>query len=100
MILIQKHLDLLGKKVEDRVSGFKGVVASVCFDLYGCVQAVVHPGLGADGKIGEQCWFDVSRLTVLDNSPVMERPNYDTGPQAEGKQGAAEKPAIRQIGLK
>lgn len=89
---IKNHLDLLGKKVEDRVSGLKGVVTSVCFDLYGCIQAIVHPGLGADGKLNEQNWFDVSRLSVLDDKPVMQRPNWEVGPQAEGKQGAADKP--------
>ena len=38
---IEKHLDLLGRKVEDKVTGIKGVVTSVSFDLYGCIQAVI-----------------------------------------------------------
>jgi len=44
LVAIQKHLDLLGHKVTDRVSGFTGVVTSIGFDLYGCIQAVVTPG--------------------------------------------------------
>ena len=40
---IKKHLDLLGYEVEDKVSNFKGVVISISFDLYGCVQADVRP---------------------------------------------------------
>jgi len=94
---IKKHLDLLGLKVEDKVTGFKGVVASVSFDLYGCVQAIVNPGAGSDGKLMEQCWFDISRLKVVDEIPVMKRPNFDFGPQAEGKQGAADKPAPTKV---
>lgn len=90
---IKKHIELLGFKVQCRVTGFKGVVASISFDLYGCVQAIVNPGTDSSGKIGESQWLDVNRLKVISKKPVMERPNFDFGPQAEGKQGAAEKPA-------
>lgn len=90
---IKNHLKLLGLRVEDRVTGLKGVVASVSFDLYGCVQAIVNPGLDKDKKPKDQLWFDVSRLKVLSDTPVMQLPNFDFGPQAEGRQGAAEKPA-------
>lgn len=91
---IEKHLNLLGFKVEDKVTGFKGVVASVSFDLYGCVQAIVNPGVDKDGKTRDQCWFDIARLTVTSKAPVMDRPNYDFGLVAEGKKGAAEKPSF------
>ena len=50
MINLHKHLDLLGMQVRDQVTGYSGVVTSVCFDLYGCIQAVVHPGTDKDGK--------------------------------------------------
>lgn len=89
---IQKHLELLGLKVEDRVTGYKGVVTTISFDLYGCIQAVVNPATIKDGKTVESQWFDVNRLKVLSAKPVMERPNFVFGPQAEGKQGPAEKP--------
>jgi len=92
MIHIRKNLDLLGHRVEDKVTKAQGVVASIGFDLYGCVQALVNPGLDKDGIIKDSRWFDVSRLMVLTKKPVMERPNFEYGPQAEGKQGAAEKP--------
>ena len=94
MVNIKKHIELLGLQVEDRVSGFKGVVASIAFDLYGCVQAIVHPGMGTDGKLADQVWFDVARLRVLDSKPVMQPPDFEHGPQAEGRQGAAEKPEM------
>lgn len=89
-----EHLQLLGLKVKDRVTGFEGVVTSVSFDLYGCIQATVHPGLGSDGKISEQAWFDVNRLAVELDLPVMSRPDFEKGYQAEGLQGSAEKPAM------
>jgi hypothetical protein len=90
----KKHLELLGLRVEDRVTGFKGVVSSISFDLYGCVQASVNPGMGKDGKLGDQTWFDVNRLKVLSKAPVMETPDFEFGPQSEGKQGPAEKPVF------
>ena len=93
MVHVKKHLNLLGMKVEDKVTGFKGVVAGISFDLYGCVQAIVNPGADKDGKLMEQCWFDVARLTVSGTDPVMTRPDFELGAQAEGKQGAADKPA-------
>jgi hypothetical protein len=90
---INKHMGLLGLKVKDKVTGMRGVVASVSFDLYGCVQAIVNPGMGQDGKLLEQVWFDVARLAVLDKKPVMQTPDFECGPQAEGRKGAAERPA-------
>jgi hypothetical protein len=93
MIEMKKHMSLLGKKVSDKVSGVKGVVTSIGFDLYGCVQAIVHRAIDSDGKPGESLWFDVGRLKVLDDTPVMEVPNFDYGPVAEGRKGPAEKPS-------
>ncbi len=93
MVHVKKHLDILGLKVKDRVTKFEGIAASVSFDLYGCVQVVVNPGIDSAGKLGEQCWFDIARLMVIDEMPVMGRPDFEFGVQAEGKQGAAEKPA-------
>ena len=88
---IKEHLDLLGRKATDRVTGFKGVISTISHDLYGCIQAVLQPPIGKDGK-SEGRWFDVSRLKVEDGKPVMDRPNWNFGLVAEGKQGPAEKP--------
>ena len=93
-MIIKKHFEMLGLKVEDRVTGFRGVVESISFDLYGCVQAVVKPAIDKSGKTGDSHWFDVNRLKVLSNKPVMQLPNFEFGPQAEGEQGAAEKPTF------
>ena len=91
---LNKHLNLLGLSVEDRVTKFRGVVASVCFDLYGCIQAVVNPGIGEDGKLQDSQWFDVNRLRVIDEKPVMERPKFEWTPEtvSAGQKGPAERP--------
>jgi hypothetical protein len=89
---VKKQIDLLGKRCEDKVTGLEGVITSISFDLYGCIQAIVHPGLDKDGKLEGTIWFDVARLTILSDKPVMEPPNFDYGIAAEGKKGPSEKP--------
>jgi hypothetical protein len=90
---VQKHLSYLGLKVRDRVSQLEGVVTSVTFDLYGCVQTLVHTGVDKEGKLREQAWFDIARLEVLSPMPVMDQPDFVSGPVAEGLKGPSEKPA-------
>ena len=88
----EQHFKLLGMKVKDKVTGYSGIVTSLSFDLYGCIQAVVTPitGKGNDTKNGK--WFDVTRLKVTSKKPVMALPDFSKGYIAEGKKGAAEKP--------
>lgn len=80
------HLALLGLKVKDKVTGQKGVVTSISYDLYGCIQAVV-----TDTK-GEGKWFDVTRLIFKSLTPVMDAPDFSKGYIAEGKKGGCDKP--------
>ncbi len=81
-------------RVEDKVTGAKGVVDSISFDLYGCVQAGLNPGLDKDKKQMDCKWFDVSRLNVKSKTPVMETPDFEFGLVAEGKSGAANKSPV------
>lgn len=92
---INKYLNMLGRRAKDRVTGFEGVVASIHFDLYGCIQATLSPPIDGDGKKRDAGYFDVCRLDVT-SEPVMERPNWEFGPVAEGKHGPAEKPAFEK----
>ncbi len=88
MIKVQEQFELLGLKVEDRVTKYKGIVTSISFDLYGCVQVLVNPGLRKkEDKLGEQIWFDIGRLKVLDKTPVMNRPDF------QFEKGPADKPS-------
>ena len=85
------HVQMLGLKAKDKVSNFKGVITSISFDLFGCVQAVIQPD-SEDGKYKDGHWFDVSRIEVLSDDKVIETPNFDKGYIADGKKGAADKP--------
>ena len=90
---IHEHMKKLGLKVKDKVTGFEGVVTSISFDLYGCIQAVVTPPAGEAGKQEDSRWYDMTRLAILSDAPVMELPNYEYGYVAEGRKGPAAKPA-------
>lgn len=99
------HFDLLGLPATDKVTGFKGVITSLSFDLYGCVTVVIDPGVKEDNSKENGRWFDVTRLKIESLEPIMERPDFETAYAVEeekqqekselissGKKGAAEKP--------
>lgn len=98
--MTSKHISKLGLKARDKVTGFKGVITSVSFDLYGCVQALVTPAESED-KIKESFWLDIPRLEILSDEPVLNPPDFEAGYGEEknatyiasGKKGAAFKPA-------
>ena len=82
-----KHLQLLGNKVTDTITGYTGVVVSVSYDITGCVQALVRPQVVDTGemKYPESAWLDVQRLEVY--SRVVEPPAV-----VSAKTGAVSKP--------
>jgi hypothetical protein len=77
---MDEYMKLLGCKVRDLVTGFEGVVSSISFDLYGCIQVIVTPFVDKDGKLGEGRWFDSKRLVVTDRTPVMAVPKFEAVP--------------------
>lgn len=87
-----KHFEMLGMKAVDKVTGFKGIVTSISYDLYGCIQVVVTPEADKDGKLSDGRWFDVTRINIKGKKPVMDLPDYSKGYVSEGKKGSAEKP--------
>ena len=68
---MNQHLKLLGWRVKDIITGIEGVVTSVDFNLYGCVQAIVQAAADEKGIIPDGRWFDVSRLAPIGERPVM-----------------------------
>lgn len=83
---VEPYFEILGHKVEDRVTGLKGVAESISFDLYGCVQVHVRTAFNEkDPAKGEFCgWVDHKRLIKKSSKPVMEPPEHtfgeETGP--------------------
>jgi hypothetical protein len=90
-----RHIKLLGLKAKDKVTGFGGVITTLSFDLYGCVQVVITPkAITSTGKMEHGQWVDITRLELKSKKPVMEIPNFEKGYIADGKKGCAEKPAL------
>lgn len=98
----QAHINLLGIKVRDRVTSFEGIVSTISFDLYGCVQAIVTPHVDKDGKLPDGRWFDIHRLEAVNparTGRVMPVPAFDKAPPQFGAtpeshtHGPTEKPA-------
>lgn len=76
-INVKEHLQLLGHRVSDKVTKFKGVVISISFDLYGCIVADVRPEeLGENGKVQQGYWLDVNRLVKKSKKPLMKQPSF------------------------
>lgn len=94
---LEKAVNLLGHRMKDRITGMTGVVTSMCFDLYGCVQAALHPGLDKDGKIAEQHWFDVARLEKVGESRVMTHPAFGDADPLSYDSGPTDKPKPRAV---
>ena len=90
------HIELLGYPAEDKITGFKGVIDSICFDLYGCVQACVRPKADKDGGVPDGAWFDVTRLKISAGKRIVDMPDFYLGYVAEGRKGAAPKPAQKR----
>lgn len=87
--MITKTINLLGFEASDKITGLKGVIDSVCFDLYGCVQVSLALKAKDDGEVPSGRWFDVARIDV-GKKRVMPVPafqsadgmpqSYDHGP--------------------
>ena len=91
----KRHIELLGFRGTDKITGFTGVIDSTCFDLYGCIQVSLKPPIDKEGKIPESFWFDVTRLSIDTTERVVALPNFYEGYVAEGKKCAASKPTCK-----
>ena len=88
---MKEHFKLLGYVVRDVVTGTKGVVTSISFDLSGCVQGLV--ALKTENKLDESRWFDIKRLERLEAEPVMPVPVFEIVPGSQDLPGYESKPA-------
>jgi hypothetical protein len=93
---MKDFLDLLGLPVEDKVTKFKGVVTSVSFDVYGCVQCIVQPAVSKDNKPSDSHWFDWKRLTVTSKKHALKPMPFDNMTVGQ-ERGPAAKPAQSSV---
>ncbi len=70
----------LGARVQDIVSGFKGVVTARTEFLNGCVRCCVAPEKLDKGAVSDGYWFDVQQLKVLtEDTPAAKIVQDNTG---------------------
>lgn len=69
----------LGQKVRDKITGFTGIATAHVKYLTGCDQIGVTPAVNSESKLPDGAYFDLSRLEVLEDKPVLERTNNDRG---------------------
>jgi len=71
---------VLGCTVQDRISGFIGVVTGLVYYVTGCNQALVQPRSKPDGDYIQSQWFDLERLDRCGNEVIKLRdgnPGFD-----------------------
>jgi hypothetical protein len=93
---VDQIIDMLGYTYKDKITGLTGPVVSVCFDLYGCVQATIHRGIGKNGEALESYWYDVQRLEKQTKPRLMEKPYYNKITPETYDRGPADKPRNRR----
>ena len=71
---------MLGMKMEDKITGFRGIVTGYCVYITGCNQALLTPRVDSKGAKVEGQWHDEQRLervgeslVTLDNEPTSPR---------------------------
>ena len=84
-----KGMELLGLRVRDMVIGTEGIVTSISYDLYGCIQAIITPSIDAKNRNDVNGWYDIKRLEILDYVPLMDIPDWD-----DEAIGCADKPTL------
>ena len=74
-------IDILGYEVKDVITGINGVATSMSFDLYGCVQILVRPGMKENEKgLPEAHWFDLNRVKITKKKRIMKPIDFRSYP--------------------
>jgi hypothetical protein len=69
----------LGDLASEKVSGFKGIVTSLSYEMDGTVFVGLTPkGLESDGKLPDAAEFDIERITVEESGEVTTHDVADT----------------------
>jgi len=93
-INVLKHMEKKKKKGRDKITGVEGVVTSIAFDLFGCIQIVLTLPATKEGKSGDSYLMDIARIEIVDHQRAMELPPFkdDSTLISQGKKGGIDKP--------
>lgn len=59
---VEQILASMGLPATDKITGFKGVLISISFDVFGCIQGCLKPPVSKEGQDEKGGWFDINRL--------------------------------------
>jgi hypothetical protein len=91
MTNVNESLKLLGCAAQDKVTRAEGIITTVSFDLFGCIQILITPRVNKENKREDSGWYDIQRLKITNKTPVMEQPDFRWYKENSSK-GPAEKP--------
>lgn len=75
----------MGKKGEDTITGFSGVLVAYTIHITGCNQCYLLPKIDKDGKKAEGGWFDEQRIKWLEEAaPAVKLDNSKSPGPSEG----------------
>lgn len=60
----------MGKRVQDTITKFKGIVTGHVEYISGCNQSLVMPEVKDDGTYNEGHYIDDDRLVIIEETPV------------------------------
>lgn len=70
---------LLGQRVQDKITGFHGLVTGRAQYITGCNQLLVQPQLNDKGEFVEGRWIDEPRLTIIETKQLIVNTTPDKG---------------------
>ncbi len=62
----------LGKEVQDKITGFKGIAIARSTFLQGCSRILVQPKIDKEGKIPESMSFDEPDIEVISDGVLLK----------------------------
>lgn len=89
---IEKHIDVLGKRIKEKVTGVEGVAVSISFDLYGCIQILLVRKDESGESLTTGQWIDLNRAKIIDSDRVMDIPDFGKIEAIKDSKGPAIKP--------
>lgn len=63
----------LGDRVEDKITGLRGIVIAITKWMYGCTRVVIQPEEAKDGKPAESFNIDMPQAKLIKKNVVQQR---------------------------
>jgi len=87
-------IEMLGSEAKDKITKQNGVISSIAFDLYGCIQVLLTPlKVENNHDIKVHGWFDINRMVITKKRKIMNHPSFENKySELKDVSGPSEKP--------